>query len=157
LEGISVPNARHRVLVAGRQKPPDGDAERADQRPPVGHVHVELAIAVAGLMNTASAEIMWLISARSRFSVSTSAHASSDAADSFNGLSATGGRLQAAVANLRHLDRHPNPIEQQRLSTLDRAGYPISDRPTGTRWRDCYVGSLSDGAPTCSRPHRVHR
>ena len=82
-------------------------------------------------MNTASAEIMLLISARGWFSVSTSAHASSDAADSFNGLSATSGRLHAAVANLRHLDRHPNPIEQQRLSTLDRAAYPISERPAG--------------------------
>lgn len=83
-------------------------------------------------MNTASAEIMWLISNRSRFSVSTSAHASSDGSPTpFNGLSATSGRLQAAVANLRHLDRHPNPIEQQRLSTLDRAGYPISERPAG--------------------------
>jgi hypothetical protein len=43
--------------------------QRAPINVPVGHIHVELAIAVAGLMNTASAEIMWLISARSRFSV----------------------------------------------------------------------------------------
>ena len=42
----AVPSARHRVFVAGRSKPwitPPMAKQSAGQRPPVGHVHVDLA------------------------------------------------------------------------------------------------------------------